>query len=102
VRVRRPYPAAVAARAAVTTVSLRAASDHGCLLRSVATACACRLQGHAVTWRIGVMSPPPTCHAWVEAADTPVGELFDPRALYTPIITITPDPHHADKGSSPR
>lgn len=85
-----PHVVAVRARAAVTTVSLRAASDHGCLLRSVAIVLACRLAGYTATWRVGVASPPPTSHAWVEADDTPVGEPFDPRLLYRPIITVKP------------
>ncbi|WP_236788006.1 lasso peptide biosynthesis B2 protein [Amycolatopsis sp. GM8] len=79
--------AAVRARACVTTVSLRCASDHGCLLRSVAIVVACRLTGRSVLWQVGTASPPPASHAWVEAADTPVGEPFDPRLLYSPIIT---------------
>ena len=75
-----------AARAAVTTVSLHAASDHGCLLRSVATVIACRLQGRGLVWRVGVVSPPPASHSWVEAEGAAVGEPFDPYLLYTPII----------------
>jgi Transglutaminase-like superfamily len=87
-----PAPLALAqrCRAVVTTVSLRAASDHGCLSRSLAVLVACRLAGHTVTWRVGVASPPPSSHAWVEADDTPVGERFDPCLLYRPIITVCP------------
>jgi hypothetical protein len=87
-----PAPLAFAqrCRAIVTTVSLRAASDHGCLSRSLAVLLACRLSGRTVTWRVGVLSPPPSSHAWVEADDTPVGERFDPRLLYSPIITVRP------------
>jgi Transglutaminase-like superfamily len=87
-----PAPLALAqrCRAVVTTVSLRAASDHGCLPRSLAVLVACRLAGCTVTWRVGVASPPPSSHAWVEADDTPVGERFDPRLLYSPIITVHP------------
>lgn len=80
------YEQARAARAAVTTVSLHAASDHGCLLRSVATVIACRLQGRGLVWRVGVVSPPPASHSWVEAEGAAVGEPFDPYLLYTPII----------------
>jgi hypothetical protein len=77
-------------RAIVITVSPRAASDHGCLGRSLAVLVACRLAGRTVTWRVGVASPPPSLHAWVEVDDTPVGERFDPRLLYSPIITVCP------------
>lgn len=83
-----PLPYAARTRQAVATVSLRAASDHGCLLRSLAIVIACRFAGYTLTWRVGVVSPPPASHAWVEAEDTPVGEPFDPRRLYTPIITV--------------
>lgn len=78
------------ARAIVETVSLRCASHHGCLLRSLAILVLCRWCGQCVTWRVGVHSPPPTSHAWVEAAGQPVGEPFDPCLLYTPIITVRP------------
>ncbi|HKS44725.1 MAG TPA: lasso peptide biosynthesis B2 protein [Amycolatopsis sp.] len=80
--------AAVRARGCVTTVSLRCASDHGCLLRSVAIVVACRLAGRTVVWRVGTVSPPPSSHAWVEAAGVPAGEPFDPRLLYSPIMTV--------------
>ncbi|PXY16578.1 lasso peptide biosynthesis B2 protein [Prauserella muralis] len=100
VREGRPasLPMAVRARAAVVTVSLHAASDHGCLLRSIAILLACRAAGYTLTWRVGVVSPPPASHAWVEADDTPVGEPFDPRLLYSPIITVRP----CGKGTLPR
>ncbi|QRP49078.1 lasso peptide biosynthesis protein [Amycolatopsis sp. FDAARGOS 1241] len=47
----RPAPLPYTARAwqAVATVSLRAASDHGCLLRSLAIVIACRLGGYTLT-----------------------------------------------------
>lgn len=76
------------ARAIVETVSLRCASHHGCLPRSLAILLLCRWRGQRVTWRVGVHSPPPSSHAWVEAAGQPVGEPFDPHRLYTPIITV--------------
>ncbi|TQJ01268.1 lasso peptide biosynthesis B2 protein [Amycolatopsis cihanbeyliensis] len=79
---------AARARASVVTVSLRCASDHGCLLRSVAIVIAARLAGGSVMWRVGAASPPPALHAWVEAGGVPVGEPFDPRLLYRPLITI--------------
>ena len=75
-------------RAIVETLSLRCASHHGCLLRSLAILLLCRWRGQHVTWRIGVHSPPPSSHAWVEADGQPVGESFDPHLLYTPIITV--------------
>lgn len=74
--------------AIVTTVSLRCASGHGCLRRSVAIVLLCRLWGFRATWRVGVRSPPPQSHAWVEAAGEPVRETVDPRTIYTPMITI--------------
>lgn len=74
--------------AVVTTVSLRCASGHGCLRRSLALVLLCRLWGMRVTWRVGVCSPPPQSHAWVEADGQPVCELVDPRMIYTPIVSI--------------
>lgn len=72
----------------VTTVSLRCASGHGCLLRSVAIVILCRLSGTHATWRAGFRSPPPQSHAWIEASGEPVRETVDPRTIYTPIITV--------------
>lgn len=76
------------ARAIVETVSLRCASHHGCLLRSLAVWLLCRGHGQRVTWRVGVHSPPTATHAWIEINGHPIGEPFDPHRLYTPIITI--------------
>lgn len=76
------------ARAVVETVSLRCASHLGCLPRSVAIVLLCRLHRRTVTWRVGVHSPPPTSHAWVEADRHPVGEPCDPHLLYTTILTV--------------
>lgn len=72
----------------VTTVSLRCASAHGCLRRSVAIIVLCRLSGAHATWRVGFRSPPPQTHAWVEASGHPVRESVDPRTIYTPILTV--------------
>lgn len=72
----------------VTTVSLRCASGHGCLRRSVAIIVLCRLSGAHATWWVGFRSPPPQTHAWVEASGHPVRESVDPRTIYTPILTI--------------
>ncbi|WP_046470807.1 lasso peptide biosynthesis B2 protein [Allosalinactinospora lopnorensis] len=80
--------AAEAAHAAVVTVSLRCASPHGCLPRSVAVALLFRMRGARVRWVVGVSSPPPASHAWVETTDGPVVEPDDPRATFTPAITI--------------
>ncbi|WP_160051311.1 lasso peptide biosynthesis B2 protein [Nocardiopsis sp. FR26] len=77
-----------AAHGAVTTVSLRCASPHGCLLRSLATVLLCRTRGEQPVWRVGVRAPA-TSHAWVEAGGTPVGEHEDPHRIYTPIITVS-------------
>jgi steroid 5-alpha reductase family enzyme len=71
----------------VTTVSLRCASGHGCLRRSLAVTLLCRLWGARVTWRVGFRSPPPQAHAWVEAGGEPVRETVDPRLIYSSIIT---------------
>ncbi|MGH3852674.1 MAG: lasso peptide biosynthesis B2 protein [Pseudonocardiaceae bacterium] len=76
------------AYAIVTTVSLRCASGHGCLCRSLAIILLCRLWGLRVTWLVGFRSPPPQCHAWVHAGGEPVCETVDPRTIYTPMITI--------------
>lgn len=76
------------AYAIVTTVSLRCASGHGCLRRSLAIILLCRSWGLRATWRVGFRSPPPQSHAWVEAGGQPVCETVDPRTIYTPMITI--------------
>lgn len=72
----------------VTTVSLRCASGHGCLRRSLAVTLWCQLSGTRVTWRVGFRSPPVQSHAWVEADGEPVRETVNPRMIYTPIITV--------------
>lgn len=74
--------------AVVTTLSLRCASGHGCLRRSLAVILLCRLSGMRATWRVGFRSPPPQAHAWVEAGGQPVCEIVDPRTIYTPMITV--------------
>ena len=72
----------------VTTVSLRCASGHGCLHRSLAIVMLCRMRGARAIWRVGFRSPPSESHAWVEAAGEPVCETVDPRTVYTPIMTV--------------
>lgn len=85
-----PPPLAVAehARRCVTTVSLRAASHTGCLARSLAVVVLCRSWGFSVTWKLGVMSPPPSSHAWVEAGGVAVGEPTNPADIYTPVLVV--------------
>ncbi|MPZ84834.1 MAG: lasso peptide biosynthesis B2 protein [Actinophytocola sp.] len=46
--------------AIVTTVSLRCASGHGCLRRSLAIIVLCRLWGVRATWWVGFRSPAAT------------------------------------------
>lgn len=75
-------------RAVVTTVSLRCAGPHGCLLRSLSIVLAERLAGRSVCWKVGMTCPPPVLHAWVDAEGTAVGEPVDPDLLYTPILTV--------------
>ncbi|GHF39746.1 hypothetical protein GCM10010218_21330 [Streptomyces mashuensis] len=73
------YGEAAAARAAVVTVSLRCASDEGCLPRSLATVLLCRARGSWPEWTVGVRAHPPfAAHAWVEAEGRMVGEDADP------------------------
>jgi hypothetical protein len=68
-----------AARAAVVSVSLACAGPEGCLPRSLATVLLCRVRGQWATWCVGARRMPPFgAHAWVEAADTPVGEGYPP------------------------
>lgn len=90
---RRAVPATTAtttaAHTAVTTVSLRCASPHGCLLRSLAIVLLCRARGQQPVWCVGVRAPQVASHAWVEAEGAPVGEHIDPYRLYVPIIHIT-------------
>ncbi|MGH9215459.1 MAG: lasso peptide biosynthesis B2 protein [Acidimicrobiales bacterium] len=74
--------------AIVTTVSLRCASGHGCLRRSLAIIVLCRLWGVRATWQVGFRSPPPQSHAWVEAGGEAVCETVDPRTIYTTMITV--------------
>jgi hypothetical protein len=72
----------------VETVSLRCASPHGCLPRSIAVLLLCRWRGYRASWCVGVHSPPASSHAWIEVTGRPVGEPFPPRDFYTPIITV--------------
>jgi hypothetical protein len=86
----RPATAAeaLAARAAVTAVSVLCAGE-GCLPRSLATAILCRLRGAWPTWSTGVRTAPFAAHAWVEVDGEPVGEAH-PAGYYRPVLTVPP------------
>jgi hypothetical protein len=77
-----------AAHRAVTGVSLRCASDHGCRPRSLAVMVWCLATRRRVTLLIGTATGPLAVHAWIEAHGVPVAEPTDPHLLYQPIITI--------------
>ncbi|WP_163510651.1 lasso peptide biosynthesis B2 protein [Fodinicola acaciae] len=74
---RRAKPATVAqasaARAKVTSVSLRCATEH-CLQRSIAAALLCRLGGAWPTFCTGVRTAPFAAHAWIEVDGEPIDE----------------------------
>ncbi|MFD1148852.1 lasso peptide biosynthesis B2 protein [Saccharothrix hoggarensis] len=84
---------ALAARDAVTAVSLRCAGP-GCLPRSIATALLCRVKGSWPTWRVGVRTAPFSAHAWVEAEGRPVGEPPGTELLHV-LMTVRPAPRPA-------
>jgi hypothetical protein len=82
------YEQVAAAREAVTTVSLRCASDEGCLPRSLAVVLLCRSRGVWPTWCVGVRARPPFgAHAWVEVDGHPVGESVD-AAYFRPLLRV--------------
>ncbi|MBC2877514.1 MULTISPECIES: lasso peptide biosynthesis B2 protein [Streptomyces] len=85
------YAEARAARAAVEAVSLRCASDEGCLPRSLATVLLCRARGRWPAWAVGVRARPPFgAHAWVEAEGRMVEERAD--ASYFRVLFTVPAP----------
>ncbi|WP_131767948.1 lasso peptide biosynthesis B2 protein [Candidatus Protofrankia californiensis] len=86
----RPASPADTARAhrAITAVSPRCASGHGCLPRSLAVVLWCRATGHHATWILGAATGPLAAHAWVEAAGQPVANPVNPHLLYTSTLTI--------------
>ncbi|CAL9424479.1 hypothetical protein SUDANB95_01912 [Actinosynnema sp. ALI-1.44] len=88
---------ALAARDAVTAVSLRCAGP-GCLPRSIATALLCRSRGTWPTWRVGVRTAPFAAHAWVEADGRPVGEPAGTELLHV-LMTV---PARATRREPPR
>lgn len=79
------------ARRLVVSVSANAAGPYGCLVRSLATALACRIHGEWPTWCVGVRAEPPFgAHAWVEAEGQLVSEPGN-METYRRLITIGHD-----------
>jgi Transglutaminase-like superfamily len=84
------YEQALAARNAVTAVSLLCRGPRGCVPRSVATALVCRASGVWPTWCVGVRAMAPfAAHAWVEADGAVVGER-EPAGYFRPLISVPP------------
>ncbi len=84
------YDTALAARQAVTAVSLTCRGARGCVPRSIATALLCRLTGTFPTWRVGVRTIAPfAAHAWVEADGVIVGESM-PAGYLRPLLSVGP------------
>jgi hypothetical protein len=84
------YEQALAARDAVTAVSLVCRGPRGCVPRSIATALVCRASGTWPTWCIGVRAVAPfAAHAWVEAGGAVVGER-EPAGYFRPLIAVPP------------
>jgi len=61
-------------RAAVCSVSGRARSRQGCLLRSISVARAAKLRRRSITWCSGFAVEPFRGHAWVEVGGVPIME----------------------------
>ncbi|WP_238014368.1 lasso peptide biosynthesis B2 protein [Dactylosporangium sp. AC04546] len=74
--------AALAARQAVVSVSVRCAGQ-GCLQRSVAAALLCRAGGGWPDWCTGFRTQPFRAHAWIEAGGAAVGEFEDMTRYHT-------------------
>ncbi|MEV5507298.1 lasso peptide biosynthesis B2 protein [Streptomyces orinoci] len=84
------YAEARAAREAVVAVSLRCASDQGCLPRSLATVLLCRVRGSWPEWTVGVRARPPFgAHAWVEAEGRMVEEDAD-ASYFRRMLSVPP------------
>ncbi|MFJ8159304.1 lasso peptide biosynthesis B2 protein [Streptomyces sp. NPDC096136] len=82
------YTEARAARQAVVAVSLRCASQEGCLPRSLATVLLCRARGSWPEWSVGVRARPPfRAHAWVEAEGRMVEEDVE-RSYFRPLFSV--------------
>jgi hypothetical protein len=78
---------ALAARAAVTALSLRCAGE-GCLQRSIATALLCRMRGVWPDWCTGVRTNPFRAHAWVEVDGVAIGEPHLIDGYYRRILVV--------------
>ncbi|GAA1300589.1 lasso peptide biosynthesis B2 protein [Saccharothrix xinjiangensis] len=89
---------ALAARAAVVSVSLRCAGQ-GCLQRSLAATLYCRARGTWPTWCTGVRTHPFTAHAWIQVNGQPIGELH-PADHYNTLLAIEPLPQPRPTGPS--
>lgn len=74
-------------RAAVCTVSERARSQEGCLLRSIAVARAAKYRRRSITWCSGFALEPFRGHAWVEVGGVPVSENVE-IADYTKSLEV--------------
>ena len=74
-------------RAAVCSVSGRARSRQGCLLRSISVARAAKLRRRSITWCSGFAVEPFRGHAWVEVGGVPVTEFAELRE-YTKSIEV--------------
>jgi hypothetical protein len=85
-----PADAAEAHRAyqTIVTISPRCGGREACLLRSVAVALLCRLDGVWATWVVGVRTSPFESHAWIEADGLPIDEEIDVRRTYVPIMSV--------------
>ncbi|WP_445548594.1 lasso peptide biosynthesis B2 protein [Frankia sp. CiP1_Cm_nod2] len=85
------YQQALAARDAVTAVSMVCRGARGCVPRSVATALVCRASGVWPTWYVGVRRVGPfAAHAWVEADGVMVGE-HELAGYFRPLIAVPPE-----------
>ena len=74
-------------RAAVCSVSGRARSRQGCLLRSISVARAAKLRRRSITWRSGFAVEPFRGHAWVEVGGVPIMENEELRE-YTKSVEV--------------
>ncbi len=83
------FEQALAARDAVTAVSLTCAAREGCVARSLATILLCRLRGRWASWCVGARRVPPFgAHAWVEVGGIPVGEDEYPPDYFRKFFTV--------------
>jgi Transglutaminase-like superfamily len=83
------FDQALAARDAVTAVSLTCAAREGCVPRSLATILLCRLHGRWASWCVGARRVPPFgAHAWVEVDGLQVGEDEYPPDYFRKFFTV--------------